>query len=252
MRLLCFPYAGGAPSAFFGWPELLAPEVEVIWIQSRGRGARFLETPLNHVSEMVQEIAAALTTLDDRPFCFYGHSLGALVAFEVARLLRRNGQRGPAHLFVGAARAPQLERILPPLGHLPDKAFIDAIQSRYSGIPAAILDDPEMMQLFLPTLRADFAAYEGYRYVEERLLACPITTFVGAHDPVVTAEAMAAWAEHSSAPFTAHTLPGDHFFLASCRDRLVHTVRHALLNSLSDRDDRNEDFVPTVEDEIWA
>jgi medium-chain acyl-[acyl-carrier-protein] hydrolase len=239
IRLLCFPYAGGAPSVFFGWPELLGPEVDVIWVQLRGRGSRFLEKPLHDVKEIAEEVAAAVVKLDETPFCFYGHSLGALVAYEVARILRRDGHRQPGLLLMGAARAPHLERILPPLAHLPDREFVDAIQTRYSGIPEAVLQDEELMQLFLPVLRADFNAYEGYRHTSEPALDQPIAAFAGSEDPVVTVDAVNEWHRHTSAAFATYTLPGDHFFLTSNRDRLVQIVKQTLLNVTSISKDRS-------------
>jgi surfactin synthase thioesterase subunit len=166
------------------------------------------------------------------------------LAFEVARILQSKEKRGPAHLIVGAARAPHLERILSSLGHLPDQDFVDAIQNRYSGIPAAVLQDAELMQLFLPVLRADFNAYEGYRFHEGEPLTCPITTFVGSADPVVTADAMAAWKQHTSASFATHTIAGDHFFLTSNRDTLIQIARDILLNPAPDPVDLSPQTMP--------
>jgi medium-chain acyl-[acyl-carrier-protein] hydrolase len=232
LRLFCFPHAGGAPSVFFGWPELLAPAIDVVWVQQPGRGSRFSEKPHIEVSQIATEIVAEILAdgsgWDDLPFCFYGHSLGALVAFETARQLRRRGGSMPIQLMVGAARAPHLERILPPLGHLPEEEFVQEIQSRYSGIPEAVLQQPELLKLFLPVLRADFAAYESYYYAEEGPLPCPITAFSGTADPMVSLESMQAWSRHTNDVFTLHTLVGDHFFVTSERATLVPMIRQSL------------------------
>lgn len=231
VRLFCFPHAGGAPSAFFGWPEALSPEVEVVWVQQPGRGGRFSEEPYTSVQDTADEIAAGLTTYADAPLAFYGHSLGAVIAFEVARKLRLAGSRIPCHLFVGAARAPHLERIQPSLQNLSNEAFIDAVHARYSGIPTAVSDEPELMQLFLPLLRADFTAYETYTCTEERPLSCPITAFTGSEDPIVKLDAVQQWSSHTNARFTTHVLPGDHFFLNTSRALLTKKIREALLIS---------------------
>jgi medium-chain acyl-[acyl-carrier-protein] hydrolase len=235
LRLYCFPHAGGAPSVFFGWPELLAPAVEVIWIQQPGRGSRFVEKPHTQVNaisaEIAAEIAAENSGSNPIPFAFYGHSLGALVAFEVARQLRRQSLPQPVHLLVGAARGPHLERILPPLGHLTDDQFIQEMQNRYSGIPEAVLEHPELLKLFLPVLRADFAAFESYLYAEEPPLGCPVSAFSGKNDPMVTRESMEAWSRHTNDVFTLHTLVGDHFFVTSERATLVELIRQSLIGA---------------------
>jgi medium-chain acyl-[acyl-carrier-protein] hydrolase len=222
---------------FFGWPELLAPAIEVVWIQQPGRGSRFVEKPHTDVRiisvEIAAEIAAENSGSTPVPFAFYGHSLGALVAFEVARELRRLRLPQPVHLLVGAARGPHLERVLPPLGHLTDDQFIQEMQNRYSGIPEAVLEHPELLKLFLPVLRADFAAFEAYLHAEEPPLACPISAFSGRQDPMVTLESMEAWARHTNDVFTLHTLVGDHFFVTSERATLVDLVRQSLARQIT-------------------
>ena len=207
----------------------MSPEVEVIWVQQPGRGARFSEEPYTGVQATADEIAAGLNMYADAPFAFYGHSLGAVIAFEVARKLRRDGNRMPCHLFVGAARAPHLERIQPSLRNLSDEVFLNAVHTRYAGIPAAVSDEPELMQLFLPLLRADFTAYETYTCVEEPPLSCPITAFTGSEDPIVKLDAVQQWASHTNEKFTAHVLPGDHFFLNANSALLTKKIREALL-----------------------
>jgi surfactin synthase thioesterase subunit len=158
---------------------------------------------------------------------FYGHSLGAVIAFETARRLAALGVRGPSRLFVGACRTPELPPILPTVGRLSEDEFLEAVQQRYGGIPAAVLEEPELLEMILPIMRADFAAYEDYCYEVGPGLACPITAFAGTGDPVVRTEDMAGWAHHTSGPFELHAVPGDHFFLAQSRDRVLDVISNA-------------------------
>jgi medium-chain acyl-[acyl-carrier-protein] hydrolase len=228
MALVCFPYAGGNPYMFLDWRGRLGPQVEVIGIQLPGRGARLQERPYHSVTEIADETVRALAALQGRPFVFYGHSLGALIAFEVTRRLRALGKREPSHLFVGGARPPHMGPILPHLHTLEQASFLDSVQARYGGIPAAILREPELLDLFLPPLRADFAAYETYEYAWEDPLTCPISAFAGVDDPLVTPVLMAEWSRHSSAGFDLSVLRGDHFFLGQSRDELVGMIRRKL------------------------
>jgi surfactin synthase thioesterase subunit len=160
---------------------------------------------------------------------FYGHSLGAVIAFETARQLVAFGVRGPSRLFVGACRTPEMPPVLPTVGHLSEAEFLVAVQARYGGIPAAVLEEPELVQMILPIMRADFAAYEDYRYPVGPDLGCPIMAFAGSSDPVVRVEDMAGWANHTSGPFELNVVPGDHFFLAQSRDSVLGVISRAFL-----------------------
>jgi medium-chain acyl-[acyl-carrier-protein] hydrolase len=229
MVLFCFPYAGGSPYVFREWRSRLQPEIQVAALQSPGRGMRIAESPYHAVGEIVTEVMDGLAGLGDRPFAFYGHSLGALVAFEAARQLRREGRPQPLHLFVGSARPPDIGPLMPPLHHLPETEFLSALQARYSGVPAAILDNPEILSIFLPALRADFTAYERHEYQTEPPLGCPISSFVGEEDKHISAETMAGWKAHTSAAFALQVFRGGHFFMDEDRDHLIDTIARQLL-----------------------
>jgi medium-chain acyl-[acyl-carrier-protein] hydrolase len=223
VRILAFVHAGGSASAYASWPRQLGGGFELVGVELPGHGSRVMEEPLADVHEMaravVKELAAQRAGLP--PMVFYGHSLGALVAYETARLLADDPARAPRHLFVSAARAPHLPRETTDIAHLPEDEFLVAVQQRYGGLPAAVLQEPELLELILPALRADFAAFEGYRYFVGTPLACPITAFVGTRDPLVKEAAVAEWSHHTTGPFLHHTVPGDHFFLAESRDQVL-------------------------------
>ena len=181
VRLFCFPYAGGAPQAFRLWQSHL-PTIDVCPLQPPGRGARLRESPLTSVVETARAAAAALRPLLDEPFAIYGHSLGALIAFEFCRHVRRESGHQPLHLLLGSRRAPQLPAPKPWVHELPDDEFLDAVGTRYGAVPKALLAEKELLELLLPTLRADMQAFERYAYVEDAPFEFPISVFGGDDD----------------------------------------------------------------------
>jgi medium-chain acyl-[acyl-carrier-protein] hydrolase len=213
-RLFCFPHAGGGPVVFHDWGQRFDSEIECVALQYAGRGQRLREQPATSVEDLVGEIAANLAVLSDKPFALYGHSFGGIVAFELARELRSRGLREPHNLFVGASRPPHLELPFPKIHHLCDEEFIENVQARYGGIPAAIYGDAELREMFVPAMRADFTAYESYQYLPGEPLDCPIAAFAGAEDKAIRAESLAEWALHTIAEFNIDVLPGGHFFPA--------------------------------------
>jgi medium-chain acyl-[acyl-carrier-protein] hydrolase len=153
--------------------------------------------------------------------------MGALISFELARYLRRNYHRLPTHLFVSSHRAPQLPRLEPNTYDLPELAFIDAVY-RLGGTPQEVLQHEELMQMLLPTLRADFTLCETYLYSKEEPLACPISAFGGEQDHTVSAQQLSAWREHTQGAFSLHMLPGDHFFLQKYQGLLLQALARQL------------------------
>lgn len=215
MRLFCFPHAGAGPSTYRPWSAALAPAgISVCPIQLPGREARFGEAPVDRWEPIVEAITRSITPHLDRPFALFGHSLGALLAFEVARSLRRRRAPLPAHLYVSGRIAPHLRDPRPLLHVLPDAELIAEL-TELGGMPALVLDNPELLALHLPVVRADLAVNETYRYRAETPLSTTLTALGGDADPKVQATELAAWAEHTTARFTQRTAPGGHFYLAT-------------------------------------
>jgi surfactin synthase thioesterase subunit len=211
--LLCFAHAGGCASYFRPWLELLPQGVELLATQWPGRENRIREPLVSSLELGVQAIADGVESLDAERLCFFGHSLGALVAFEVARELRRRGRDLPDALCVSGAGAPEAARSLPTVHRLPDGELLATLAERYEAIPRIILDDTELTGFYAGLLRADISMLETYRYVSEPRLSCPIFAFAGSHDRVATLDSVALWREQTSAGFDLQSFPGGHFFL---------------------------------------
>ena len=212
LRLFCFPYAGGGATVFSPWARSLPPEVEVVAVQPPGREGRLTETPFADLMELVAAMHDALRPHLDKPFAFFGHSNGGLMAFELARALRRTGGPMPLHLFAGGRPAPQLELDDPPIHNLPHDEFIQTLR-RFAGTPEEVLQNAEIMELIMPLLRADFSLGETYRYAPEPPLDLPISAYGGVRDQEVTREQVAAWETQTTAAFRLQMFPGDHFFI---------------------------------------
>ena len=157
--------------------------------------------------------------------------MGGLVSFELARLLRKKYNITPLHLFISGRRAPQIPDLEPPIHNLPEPAFIEELR-RLNGTPPAVLENAELMQLFLPILKADFAVLESYIYTPEPPLSCPITVFSGLQDSEVGCDELQAWQEQTKADFNLHIFPGDHFFLHSAQSLLLEKLTKYLLHHL--------------------
>lgn len=224
LRLFCFPYSGGSASSFRTWEYAMPSFVELCLVQLPGRENRMKEEPYRHVKPLVQELAQALLPAMTIPFAFFGHSLGALVSFEVARQLRRQGCLGPQLLLVSSHRAPHISDRDPHIHALPEKDFIEQLR-RFNGTPESVLQDQELMRLVLPLLRADLEIYETYTYTREAPLDCAISAFGGLEDWRVSHEDLAAWKEQTHGSFSLRMFAGDHFFL--------HSLQEAVLQALS-------------------
>lgn len=233
VRLICLPYAGAGAGAYRDWPALLPGTVGVLAAQPPGREHRFHERPIGWLPTYVEELAAAVRPLLDRPYAVFGHSIGARVGFELCRLLRRDGAPLPARLYLSGCPAPQLPAP-PPRWDLPDAELIEELRG-LGGTPPELFESPGLMALFLPMLRADFALVETYPYVEEAPLPVPIRSFAGRSDPEASPEAVGSWAPHTSAWFEAHEFDGDHFFLHDQRAALLRLLAEDLAAVLAAR-----------------
>jgi len=228
MRLFCFPYAGGTAAIFRAWPDLLlTTSVEVCVIHLPGRAGRLQEPPFTHLLSLVQEIAPAIRPFLDKPFAFFGHSMGALISFELARQLRRERAPAPAQLFLSGRSAAHLPDVEPRTFDLPEAEFIQELR-RLNGTPQEVLEHPELMHLMIPLLRADFSVCQTYEYEKGPPLDSPITIFGGLQDFEAPRAHLEAWREHTSSTFKLRMLPGDHFFLNSEQALLLNTLSQEL------------------------
>jgi medium-chain acyl-[acyl-carrier-protein] hydrolase len=216
LRLFCLPFAGGGAAVFRGWADGLPASVQVCAVQPPGRETRYREPAYDRLAPLIVALADALRPYLDRPYALFGHSMGAAVVFELARELRRRGERSPERLAVSGRGAPHLPPRHGPLHTLPEPEFRAELR-RMRGTPAAVLDNDELMRVFLPTLRADFAAHGTYACTAEPPLDCPVLALGGVQDPLAPYADLDAWRQHTRSSFELRMLNGDHFFLQSQR-----------------------------------
>ena len=220
MRLFFFPYAGSGPTVFNKWTAGFPSNMETWIAHYPGRGSRYKESPIKEMLTLVEKINEAIQPLLDKPFIFFGHSLGGMVAFELIRHLRGLKLPQPNILFVSACSAPQLPDPHPPIHTLPDTEFIRSLQ-KLNGIPVEVANHSELMELLLPMLRADFEAIESYQYTSSESLSCPIVAFGGDADPRVSRGSLEAWASLTNASFKSQYFPGDHFFINTAYEAVI-------------------------------
>jgi medium-chain acyl-[acyl-carrier-protein] hydrolase len=224
LSLFCFPYAGGSATIFKTWADGLPRSVEVYAVQLPGRERRLQERPLTSMAELAGSISQALRPYLTRPFALFGHSMGAKLGFEVALNLRMQQAPEPSSLIVSGCRAPHLPSTDELTYQLPESEFIEKLR-RLNGTPREILEHPELMQLLLPTLRADFQVVETYvPTLPVRPLGCRLTAYGGLLDEEVSRADLEAWRVYTKADFVVRMLPGDHFFLQQSEFLLLSTV----------------------------
>lgn len=228
VRLLCFPYAGGGATVYRPWENHLPAGVELSIAQLPGRDRRITEEPVRDIRAMVTGLAPELGRFADAPLVLFGHSMGGLLAFETAHWLREHHRSAPALLAVSGCAAPSAaagdtDRRAGPSQLLGDDEFVELVV-RMGGTQREVLAEPELRELFLPVLRADFAAVETYRHRPRPALTCPIAAFGGTADPHVRDDELPDWAAHSAGGCRTEMFPGGHFFLREHRDALLGAV----------------------------
>ncbi len=223
-RLFCFSYAGGGTALFAGWRHALPGFVGVAAIRPPGREVRRHEKPLTNLLGIARGVVDALELDLETPFAFFGHSMGGLLAFEVVRELRRRGLPQPTRLFISASRAPSVPPGSRPFHQLADPDLLQQLR-RLNGTPARVLEDEGLMEIFLPTIRADFEAVETHRFAPEPPISVPIACFAGAEDRLVPSSTVEPWKLETNAPCTLEVVSGGHFF--------VHRARHTLLDAIA-------------------
>jgi medium-chain acyl-[acyl-carrier-protein] hydrolase len=227
-RLFCFSYAGGGAAAFRLWPRSLGSAIETLAIQLPGRANRIQEPPLSSIPEIVDKLHLELLPVLDKPFAFFGHSMGAVVAAELCRSLALQGNPAPVHLFVSGRRPPGMAGLETPLRHLSDEAFVAEIDRRYGGIPPEVASDPDILSLLIPALRADVTALETHRPPIRSPMASPITAFGGTDDLLSPRSHLDAWARETRGEFAVKTFAGGHFYLESCWQSVVAEIVRTL------------------------
>jgi pyochelin biosynthesis protein PchC len=226
-RLVCFPHAGGAANYFFRLSAALSPDVDVVAVQYPGRQDRADEPLVDDISVLAERITAALPRWPDRPTAFLGHSMGAILGYEVARHWEQQGVT-IEHLYASGRRAPSRFRFSN-LHELDDAGFLAEL-AEFGGPAVELLGHPELGPLLLPPVRNDYKAIETYRHVPGAPLSCPITVLIGDADPLVTPDEARAWAEHTTGPFALRAFAGGHFYLTDHQRHVTRIVRAGLIS----------------------
>jgi medium-chain acyl-[acyl-carrier-protein] hydrolase len=227
IRLFCLPFAGKGASTYQNWHQDLPVNIAVHPIQLPGRENRLSEPLFTKLPALINSLTEAIYPYLDRPFAFFGHSMGALISFELTRQLRREYGLEPIHLFISGRLAPQRRRLSPPLHNLPERVFIDKLRS-FNGTPEAVLQNTDLMNLLVPILRADLGMCEKYLYQPEQPFNCPISCFGGLQDLEAELEDLWGWKEHTTSSFNLRMLPGNHFFLLDAKRSILSAITEDL------------------------
>ena len=216
---------------FHQWQTCVPRDIDLCPIQLPGREDRHTEPCATDLSDLVHQLAGAMAPHLDFPFALYGHSMGALIVFELARRLRTQGLPAPVHLFVSGRRAPHIAPAVAPIHELPRAEFLYEVQ-RYGRMPPAILTEHELMNAVVPRLRADFQLLERYEYVHQKPLDSPISAFAGTNDRSVGRRDIEEWGVHTSRSFSVRMMPGDHFFPQQFGSDLLRLIAMGLRSSI--------------------
>jgi medium-chain acyl-[acyl-carrier-protein] hydrolase len=229
--MFCFPYAGGGTAIFRHWYQSLPADIELVALRLPGRENRFNESPIGSLPILLEQLQHHIQPLLDKPYVFFGHSNGALVCFELARLLQRRLGIVPTGIILSAKCPPHLGRSTPNISQLSDAEFIAELHA-IQGTPRALLQHQELMQLLLPMLRADFSLSENVRYQHDLLLDCPATLFYGLQDKIPLAQIM-AWQDLLRRPVAARSFSGGHFFIEEQRQLMLLALSELLTEYLA-------------------
>ncbi|MCW8931893.1 MAG: alpha/beta fold hydrolase [Gammaproteobacteria bacterium] len=227
LRLFCFPYAGGGAHIFFPWQSKLSPWIEVCAIQLPGRGTRYADKPYTHHKQIVTEVLDSMSDYMDKPYAVFGHSMGALLAYELVQEIQNRGLQQASHLFVSGRRAMHIASDAKPIYDLSEEKLISKLR-QLNGTPAEVLDNKDLMSLILPVIRADFQLCDTYSHDDDyNKLAINITAFEGDNDHKAQGSHVSAWQELTNGHFESKKLAGDHFF--------IHSNEHLLLKFLDEK-----------------
>jgi len=222
-RMFLFPYAGGGPSVFNKWDAELPNNIEMQIVHYPGRGSRYNEPPIKSLMALVERLAQVIQPLLDKPYAFFGHSLGGTIAFELARHLQRNRLLQPVAIFLSACGAPQVPDSGEPIHTLPDDDFLKTLR-KFGGIQDELLRNHEILSLSLSVLRADFEVSETYHFIPGEPLDFPILAFGGLDDMHVSREGLDSWSTHTKSRFETKYFPGDHFFINTAQNAVIESI----------------------------
>jgi|AGTN01.1.fsa_nt_gi Predicted thioesterase involved in non-ribosomal peptide biosynthesis len=232
LRLFCLPHAGAGVSTYRPWGGLVPDWLVLAPLQPPGREERLAEPGFTSIREMARALPSAVMRQADHPFAIFGHSMGALAAFELAHELRRLGLPQPRALLLSGRAPPHCPLRRAPLHDLPDDQFAERLKG-LGGTPPEVFEHPELLDLLMPTLRADFQACDTYRMVERPVLDLPIHVFGGRDDRDVPVDELSQWERHTSGPVSVEAFPGGHFYLMERRAELVAAIVQALASDMA-------------------
>ncbi|MGQ4665499.1 thioesterase II family protein [Metabacillus halosaccharovorans] len=230
IKLFCFPYAGGGSSIYRHWD--FNGDIEVHAAILPGRETRFAEMPISQMDHLVSKLAHEIREYLDTPFVFFGHSMGALIAYELAHKIQDIYGISPTHLFLSGRSAPQLENQQPSFHNMPREMFLKKLRS-LGGTPMEIFENPEALELYEPLLRGDFKLCDTYNYINREPLKCPMTILGGYQDKLTSMERLEKWSELTTGTAVVKMYHGDHFFIRTQDTKLQQYIYHLLTSFLS-------------------
>jgi len=228
VRLFCFHCAGGSAAAFRDWPRQLSRQIELVTVQLPGREWRFGETPFRRMEPLIGELAEQIAPRLGERYVFFGHSMGALISFELLREIQHRQLPPPVLYFPAGLRAPQIPDHDPPIHHLPDHEFLSNLLEHHDDRLTVMTDNDGLRSILLPCMRADVELCETYRYKQGQPLSCPIFALGGMADPEVTEDDLRSWKEQTTATFRYFLYPGGHFFIDTAAARVLQLVSRTL------------------------
>jgi medium-chain acyl-[acyl-carrier-protein] hydrolase len=232
LKLICFPYAGGSASTFIPWIKMLPDNVELIIIQAPGRGARMGEKVYSDMQDLIGDLIKIIPTILNKPYILFGHSLGSRIAFELMNQLKGITHTLPVHFIASGSRGPHQECMKEPIHDLPPGEFIEELKN-LNGTPKVVLENKELMELFLPLLKADFEIADRYHYTGEARFNCPISVLGGEDDVNICLSKLSSWGNFFEADADVHFVPGGHFFIDSHSILVQQKVNEIIKNCLT-------------------
>jgi len=227
LQIFCFPYSGGGASIFYDWPKYFPQDINIMALQLPGHESRMAEELVSDLILLIDKLAVAISPYLDKPYIFFGHSLGALISFELTHRLKKMNVSLPKCLIVSGRAAPHTPSKNGIIHNLPNSEFIAKLKE-YNGLPEIILDNQELLDLFLPIIRADFKLSESHLHMKDEPLPVPIIALAGKNDQNVIIENVALWMEHTTKSFKEYLLPGDHFFIKSHLEEVLNIIQDVI------------------------